>query len=214
MKTSQTGKGKIASIVGITILVLIAWLYSIQPEDLKPKSDLVVNTDATGQVPDEGIKCFDSSKYFAIQKSIPDSVGSNILVKFKSNSDQKMDCAYTPAKNDFEITNDDAEYFLTFTDNYILIDSGTGPEPRVLIAYNLNTGEKVYTDRYSKPVTTIANTITYWSPSETKPSAENCPDLADFTSKGLGALIESKISVDLDSHSITDSGETECVATQ
>lgn len=214
MNNTQTGKIKIASIVGLVILALVIWLYTLKPEEQKPKSDAVVNTKSEDKISNDSVKCFESPKYFAIQKSRNDSVGSDILVKFKSSPDQKIDCVYSPAKNDFEITNDSAEYFLAFTSNYILLDSGTAPEPRGLIAYNLDTGVKTYTDRYSKPVTSIANTITYWSPGDIVPTNDNCPDLKEFTSNGLGSLIEIKISVNLDTHTTSDTGESKCIATE
>lgn len=161
-----------------------------------------------------GLECHDSLKYFAVQKSLSDTVGSDILIKYKTNSSQNYPCAYNVANGDFELKNVLAEYFLTFTDNFLVLDKGTAPEPRGLIVYDLRSRKIVFTDSYAKPVTVSGDSIIYLSKTSIKPTIANCPSLNDYTKNGLGAVIMSKITVDLSTLDKKDLGPTVCLATQ
>jgi len=165
-------------------------------------------------VPSAGLTCNDSPKYFAVEKSLSDSVGSNILIKYKASTGQKFSCAYLVSEGDFELKNVMAEYFLAFTDNFLVLDSGTAPEPRGLIVYDLRSREKVFTDSYAKPVIVKGDTLEYWAKSDQKPTAENCPTLAENTKNYLGSVIMSKVSLDLSTLTKKDTGAFKCLATQ
>jgi hypothetical protein len=160
------------------------------------------------------VKCNESKNYFVIEKAVTDSVGSDILVKNKDATHQNIKCEYVVAKGDFEIKNISAEYFLAFTDNFLVLDSGTAPEPRTLIVYDLRSQKKVFTDMYAKPVTIVGDTISYLSVTAVKPTSTNCPKLKEYTSNGLGAVILSKVSVNLTTLVKKDLGVAECRATQ
>lgn len=160
------------------------------------------------------LRCHDSPRYFVVEKSLADIVGSDILIKYKTSSDQNIDCEYRVANGDFELKNALAEYFFTFTDNFLVLDKGTAPEPRELVVYDLRSREMVFTDSYAKPVAVEGDSITYFSKTATKPTAENCAELDKYTENGLGAAIMSKVTVDLSSLAKKDAGETKCVAVQ
>lgn len=161
-----------------------------------------------------GLACNDATKYFVVEKSLADSVGSDILVKYKTNPGQNFPCVYSVAGGDFELKNVMAEYFLAFTDNFLLLDRGTAPEPRILLAYDLRSHEKVFTDSYAKPVVVKGDTIEYWAKSDQKPTAKNCPILAENTKNYLGSVIMSKVSVDLSTLIKKELGELKCMTTQ
>lgn len=161
-----------------------------------------------------GLTCHESPRYVAIEKSAAPSVGSDILIKYKTSPEQRVRCKYTPAEGDFEIKNVSAEYFLTFTDNFVVLDSGTAPEPRGLIVYDLRTRANVFTDMYAQPVVVEGDRITYFSKSEQKPTNATCPELASYTEYGLGAALMSKVTVDLSSLTKVTSGDVRCIATQ
>ncbi|TSC70774.1 MAG: hypothetical protein CEO12_150 [Parcubacteria group bacterium Gr01-1014_46] len=160
------------------------------------------------------LECHDSPKYFVIEKSLTDSVGSDILIKYKTNLNQIMPCVYKVENEDFELKNVSAEYFLAFTDNFLLLDSGTAPPPRELIVYDLNSRKKVFTDLYRGPVTQIGDNITYLSVTSEKVTTKNCPSLSEYTADGLGAVIMSKITVNLSTLTKKDLGQKECFSTQ
>ena len=107
-----------------------------------------------------------------------------------------------------------AEFFLATTTDYLLIDSGTAPDPRGLTFYDLNKCEKVLTVRYSRPVDVTDVSVTYWEPVEIKPTIANCPDLATWTTEGLGAGIESHVTVSLNDLSKKSLNQFRCSARQ
>ncbi|MFA7309750.1 MAG: hypothetical protein WC050_02490 [Candidatus Paceibacterota bacterium] len=193
----------------ILVLIVVLGIGAVYVLTKKEKTPI-----AEAPVTGLGLECHDSSKYFVVQKSLADSVGSNILVKYKASLDQELPCAYTVENGDFEIRNVVAEYFLTFTDNFLVLDSGTAPPPRGLVVYDLRSRARVFTDTYARPVTVTGDTIEYLSKTNQKPTLQNCPNLDDYTTSGLGAVIMSKVSVDLNSLNKTRSGEIECMATQ
>ncbi len=193
------------------VMILIAAILAVAVYFLHTNARVpsIQNTVAAA-----GVECHDSPKYFLIQKSLADSVGSDILVKYKTSPAQNIPCAYAAASGDFEIPNVSAEYFLTFTDNFLVLDSGTEPLPRGLIAYDLRSRQIVFTDTYAQSVEVAGDTITYFSKTNQKPTAQNCPDLNTYTTNGLGAVIMSKVTVDLNLLTKNDTGATECMATQ
>ena len=195
--------------IGIGLLVTQKfWVPKLVAEILQHETSFVpVDTLDKGM-------CHETQKYFAIENSLADSVGTNILVKYKTTANQHFACSYTVGKNDFEIKNGDADYFLAFTDNFLVIDRGTAPDPRGLIVYDLRSRTQVYADRYSKPWSVAGDTITYWNPTDTKATTQNCPKLAEYTSQGLGALIESRVTLDLSTLTKKASGEYRCSVTQ
>ncbi len=165
-------------------------------------------------VSDPLLTCHESSKYFVLEKSLAPNVGSDILVKNKTAPTQVVPCEYRVGAGDFEIKNADAQYFLAFTDNFMLIDQGTAPEPRGLIIYDLRTQKQVFMDSYAKPVDVVGDSITYLSKTNIKPTTQNCPDLKTYTENGLGAVIMSRVTLNLLTLSKKDLGQPQCRATQ
>lgn len=196
----------IVIVVAAVAVIIFSGVYFFTRGAGVPVTEVPISTD--------GSECHDSPKYFAIQKSLTDSVGSNILIKYKTSSSQSIPCVYTVASGDFELQNVLAEYFLAFTDNFLLLDSGTAPPPRGLIVYDLRTRTKIFTDSYTKPVAVVGDVITYSAKTSIKPTLQNCPQLHDYTQNGLGAVIMSKVAVDLSTLTKEDIGVIECIATQ
>ena len=196
-------------IIGIALLCTQKlWVPRLVAEILK-----IEGTPAsTGSI--DGSVCHETQKYFAVEHDSADSVGSIILVKYKTSPGQHLPCSYVVGKGDFEINTGDADYFLTFTDTFLLLDRGTAPDPRKLIVYDLRSRTQVYADQYAKPWSVAADTITYWSPIDTKVTAQNCPPVAQYTSEGLGAVIESEVTLDLPTLNKKTLGQYRCSATQ
>lgn len=190
----------------LVILVIIGLAYIFTKED---KVIVVKEPVSTAS-----LACHDSAKYFAVEKSLADSVGADILIKYKTDVNQDIPCVYTVGSNDFELKNVMAEYFLTFTDNFIVLDKGTAPEPRGLVVYDLRSREMVFTDSYAKPVIVDGDSLTYFSKTTQKTTLQNCPEMNDYIKNGLGAVIMSKVTLDLNTLVKKDSGEIKCIATQ
>jgi hypothetical protein len=196
-------------VLGITSYTSVPITESVSAESAQFRIEGKAAGGGTG-----ALQCHDSPKYFAVEKSLADSVGSDILIKYKTEPSQNIPCAYTPVSGDLELKNVMAEYFLTFTDNFLVLDKGTAPEPRGLVVYDLRTREMVFTDSYAKPVEVVGDSITYWSKTDQKPTIQNCPNLAEYTGYGLGAVVMSKVTVDLSSRIKSDLGVFECIAVQ
>ena len=154
--------------------------------------------------------CVSNTKYFVIESNLTDSVGANHLVKFKTDANQNFVCEYKVEKGDFEIKNEWAEYTLALDNNFLILDSGTGPDPRGLIIYDLNLRKKVYEDSYSQPINIQNNTIDYWT-GTTKPVTEqNCPDFKKWEEGGLGSAIDTHVSLNLLTLVKKELGEYRC----
>jgi hypothetical protein len=169
---------------------------------------------STAAVVSGNLSCKDSPNYFIISKGLTDSVGSDILIKYKTGQSQSLPCVYNVATEDFEIKNVQAEYFLAVIDHFLILDSGTAPYPRGLIVYDLNTREKVYTDKYSQPFSVAFDTLTYWTPVGTKATNANCPELSEYSAGGLGAEIEQQVTLNLTTLVKKNLGPSRCSATQ
>ena len=146
--------------------------------------------------------CVSNEKYSVI-------AGPNILVKYKSSDKQIISCDYSVGSGDFQIVGD-AEYILALENNFLIIDSGTGPDPRSLIIYDLNTRKKIYNDSYSKPVDIKNNTVNYWTGTATPVTDQNCPESKQWKAEGLGAAIDSYVSLNLPTLIKTALGEYRC----
>ena len=150
------------------------------------------------------VTCNDNINYFVVSRDMKDSVGTDILVKYKTDKDQHFNCNYVVEKNDFEIKN-----------NFLITDNGTGPDPRVLVIYNLNSRKEVFTDEYfSQDLIIQDNAITYWSPTSQKATSNNCPKLDEYLSDGLGTEIDSYIALDLATLLKKELGEYRCYPIQ
>lgn len=187
----------------------------------------------------DGSVCYQNEKYFVVTKVHTDTVGSDIIVKEKENPDQIIPCMSTTTENDFVVGrmgstklntqeteaetkarqealggDEDADYFLTLTSHFLILDRGTAPDPRTLVVYDLTTNKKVYIDSYAKPFAVNGSIVTYWSPLEGDVTTENCSDKSTFTLQGLSAVREGYVSLDLATLMKKSTGETRCVASQ
>lgn len=105
-------------------------------------------------------------------------------------------------------------FYLDAVGHYVLLDTGTAPPPRILSVLDLALGTTTYNGQYNRPIQVGDGTFTFWQPIDTKPTAANCPDLAEWQAQGLGAGIERHVRLDLATLAITDLGEQRCSARQ
>ena len=153
--------------------------------------------------------CVGNSKYFVISRDSSEGAGTDILVKYKSSPDQIFSCNYIKQSGDLEVGGD-GTYVLALENNFLLLDVGTGPDPRVLTIYNLNTRKGIYNDSYSQPVNIQNNVIDYWTGTTTPVTQKNCPDFITWETRGLGTAIEVHVSLNLLTLTKTELGEYRC----
>jgi hypothetical protein len=135
-------------------------------------------------------------------------------VKYKTSAGQTFPCAYDVAAGDFQTPSSSPDFFLAFAGNFLVIDSGTGPEPRGLVVYDLVTRGRVFVDSYSSLVSVATNTINYWSPMNATPTGANCPQFSEYQKDGLGMVIEEYITLKLPNFTKMGSGQYRCSPTQ
>ncbi len=155
--------------------------------------------------------CVSNDKYFVVSKDVLGSVGSDILIKHKSSPKQNISCEYNKSNGDLEILdNESASYILALEGNYLLIDSGTGPDPRGLSVYDITKGKIVFSDKYSQPVDIKNNSISYWAQSSEEANPINCPKYNEYKGFGGSAVITAHVSLNLSNLTKTDLGEKRC----
>lgn len=160
------------------------------------------------------LKCHYNAGYLVVEKPRGSEVGTDILVQRRTDAAATPECAYAKADGDFELSTEDPIYYLGLTGNFLLLDEGTAPPPRGLKVYDLVQSAMVYSDQYNRPVEIGEGTLTYWQPTKTAPTAENCPDLATLKENGLGAGIERRVKLDVATQTLEVLGETRCSARQ
>jgi hypothetical protein len=189
------------------------WCIANRGKDLTPNFNAPKKCVLDNKIFEEN--CIKNDKYFVISNNLADSVGSDILVKYKSSPNQIISCEYVVGAGDFGIKNEWAEYLLALENNLLILDSGTSPDPRGLIIYDLSNRKKVYEDEYfSQSVKIQNNTIDYWRPTDIKVTAKNCPNLSEFEKNGTGEGIDSHVILNLSDFSLRELGEYRCTGRQ
>lgn len=156
--------------------------------------------------------CHDEGRYLVVARAT-ESVGTDFLIKRRVRGRSLPPCAYLPRPGDLEIPNERAEYFLGVQGDFLILDSGTAPEPRGLVIWNLETRTKVFTGLYSRPLTIDRKGLTFWQETGVA-TDENCPQLALWRSQHLGAAVETQVRLGLDDLAIVRGVATRCSARQ
>jgi hypothetical protein len=155
------------------------------------------------------ITCYDFPEYFIIARDVPDGVGTDFLIRYKSNPNEKLSCNYDVVSGDLEIKNEFAEYYAGLKKDLLILDSTTGPGPTGLIIWDLRKRTKVFEGSWSDPEESSDSTLVYWL--ETDEATEgNCPRLKEWLAEGLSGAIETKVILNLSNFSITKTKETRC----
>lgn len=190
-------------------------MYSSFKSGSQSSDSSATSTDSSIPSDEPGVSCHDTPLYYVVQKQKADSVGTDILVKYKKSEEEEVACSYKVGQGDYEIANGDgAQYLYAITNNFLITDNGTAPDPRGLVVFDLNKRKEIFTDQYSKPLNVDGTTVTYWATSKKTPTAENCPDLASYQSNGLTAAIETEVSVEISTLTKKDLGKERCAARQ
>jgi len=178
---------------------------------LKVRYALLFMTLVPVATAEEKATCHESSRYMIVEGSTG-QVGTNFLVKYKRQKSKPPVCKYVVKPGDFEIPNEEAEYFLGLQGNLLILDSGTGPDARGLIIWDLSKKRKVYTGTY-EDAKIEPGYMEFWLETG-RATDENCPEAKEWRAKGLGAAIETWVRLDLSDFTVTKSSKTRCVSRQ
>jgi hypothetical protein len=157
---------------------------------------------------EEKAVCHESSDYLIVEGSTGE-VGIHFLVKYKSKKNPRLTCEYVIKPDDLEIRNEWAEYFLGLQGDLLILDSGTGPDLRGIIIWDLKKQKKVYTGTYSGEVKIETEYMEFWLKTGDA-NDENCPEGKEWKVGGLGAAIETWVHLDFSDFKLTKSSKTRC----
>lgn len=155
------------------------------------------------------VQCYHSPRYLVVGKDLQAKGGTDFLIKYKAEPDEKPACRYVVEDGDFEIKNEWAEYFAALTGNLLLLDSSTGPGPSGLTIWDLVERRKVYQGSWSGPMEIKDDAIIYWTETG-EASDDNCPERLKWQLHGLGAAIETKVILHLRDFTVSKTNETRC----
>jgi hypothetical protein len=154
------------------------------------------------------VTCHDSQRYLIAGREPTDQVGTDFLVKYKRKGAPAPVCDFVARPGDLEIPDEFAEYFFAVQGNLLILDSGTGPDPRGLIFWDLDKRKKVYSTGYSD-ADLGDGYVDFWL--ETGGATDsNCPEKKEWESHGLGAAIETRVRLSLKDFNLTKSAQTRC----
>lgn len=214
----NTPRGFVAVLLLILAAILVGGgVYFFYTQQHTPASKPAVAPSVTKDVAstEPGITCRENDQYFVVQKDNAPDVGSDLLVKYKTSPDQQIPCTYSVGTGDYEIQNGNgAQYFSALAGNFLITDNGTAPDPRGLTVFDLTKRAQVFADIYSKPLSMDGMAVTYWVASGETPTADNCPGLSEYQSNGLGAALETRVTLDLSALTKSISSEQRCAARQ
>ena len=179
----------------------------VMPIVLLPLAALPFSAAAT-----EPATCHDGVHYRVIAKPA-ESAGQHFIARKKVPGDDGKPCLYSANPGDFEIRNKNAEHFLALEGSLLILDSGTAPDPRDLILWDVEKRIKVYSGTYSGPYRIESNGIYFWQQSGEATDA-NCAQAAGWREQGLGAAIETEVWLGFVDFRIVRGAATRCTARQ
>ncbi len=189
-------------------VAISVWLIVCPPHLQAAEKDQAEGTSQVISDEQLHIRCYSSPWYFVIEKDVENGVGTDLLIRHKSRAEEKLPCIYAVGNDDLEITNEWAEYFAGLKGNLLILDSTTGPGPSGLIIWDLQKRKKVFEGSWSDPIIRD-DSILYWTETG-EATYDNCPELAEWESNGLGAAIETRVLLAFSDFTISKTNETRC----
>jgi hypothetical protein len=154
------------------------------------------------------VACHDSPRFLIAEREPTDRVGTDFLVKYKRKGAPAPVCDFVARPGDLAIPNDFAEYFFGVQGSILILDSGTGPDRRELIFWDLDKRKKVYSTGYADADLEDGH-VDFWL--ETGEATDrNCPGKKEWQSHGLGAAIETRVRLSLKDFGLAKSAQTRC----
>jgi hypothetical protein len=160
--------------------------------------------------------CYSYRKY-AVIVTPTDEVGEDIKVIAKQNAtDESFLSDLKKAPIHFKMPEGD-NFFFGVYDNFMFIDSGTGPEPRGLDVIDLAQKKNVFNGSYSSPIALDkGGRLVYYVEVDEKniKKKPDCPQAEEWKRNQLGVAYEEKVGLDLKTMKIIRSGQLRCASRQ
>jgi hypothetical protein len=160
--------------------------------------------------------CYSYRKW-AVIVSPTEDVGENIKVIAKlAAGDETFLADLKKAPVHFKMPAGD-NFFFGVYDNFMFIDSGTGPDPRGLDVIDLAQKKNVFSGSYSSPISLDkGERLVYYVEVDEKKLKKkpDCPEAEEWKQNQLGIAYEEKVSLDLKTMKMARSGQLRCAARQ
>jgi len=171
---------------------LLGWLLTPAWAGDAPAYRLLDGTEPPLRSATDGLRtCFDF-KDLRVTADNDIGVGDSIYITPPSTTE----CKAGVALGGVAIDSDDSNFIGKFA-RFLIIDQGTGPEPRGLVLLDFAARKSVYDDLYDNPLEVKGGVLRYWRPTEIKATKENCPKYDEWVAEGLPPIIERQVEVDL-----------------
>ncbi|HEV7344586.1 MAG TPA: hypothetical protein VGN60_03025 [Devosia sp.] len=134
-------------------------------------------------------QCHQNDQFLVIAQERVDTVGADFIIR--SPAQGKIKCVYEINEGDEVLDNpDDPLHFQQLVGQYLVLTRSTGPQGNIVI-YDL-AADLLYPPMIDvgalDDITVSDETITYWQ-QLVRGTAVNCPEFAEYTGYGLGAMI-------------------------
>jgi hypothetical protein len=159
----------------------------------------------------EDALCFQNDVALVIAQERTEDAGMNLLLRAPAKG--KIKCEYVEREGDWIIGEPgDPLWYEGLAGNYLVLTRSTGPDGNIVI-YDIASRSILVDEPADNEIALADETVTYWQ--RTSPgTAENCPEIGEYTANGLGAIMAEERLLDIASGEITPTGQSRCTATQ
>lgn len=195
--------GNLILLVGVFCLGFLA--TPARAQEASPRDfafDSVAVTESRG-----GITCYRGSRHIVVQRPLSGGLDSDFFVR-PSESDR---CDADSLAGDVVLRDEWAAYFSGMRDDVLFVDSGTGPDVRYLILFDMQTGRRIAELPYVETAAgRDSSSVGVWEPSELEETLSGCK----APTGGLLPGVDSLFYVNIRSGERRFSGRTRCAVRQ
>jgi hypothetical protein len=157
----------------------------------------------------EAVTCHEFPHVVVVERIIGDSVGTDFIIKWRSDVKEQIRCEYVRGERDFELKDAWPEYYLDLKGNLLILDSGKGAM-RGIDIWNIDSRSRVYTSAYSELLEVHADAVEFWT--EAEPATDvHCKGNDEWAANGLPATAEARVILKLPELKLIRTADTRCV---
>ncbi|HEY8575535.1 MAG TPA: hypothetical protein VIL88_04260 [Devosia sp.] len=158
-------------------------------------------------------QCYQSDQFLVIAQERVDEVGTDFIIRPPVKG--KIACRFEVSDDD-QLLGDpgDPLHFEQLVGQYLILTRSTGPQGDLVI-YDLaaDLWMPLLDVRAEDEITVTDNSVTYWQ-QLIRGTATNCPSFAENQGMGLGSMIYEERVLDLETVTVSATGQTRCSSTQ
>lgn len=156
-------------------------------------------------------QCHSNAHYHVVAQPYPDDAGNRFAV-IRLKGAPPAGCVFDASKADIVIGKEgDPLWYADLSGDSLILSRSTGPQGD-LVVYDLKSGRSVLdvpADEYELK----GNLLSFWQRTA-QATAETCPGFAENQANGLGSVTAVLKTYDLQTGTITETGDSKCVAVQ